>query len=433
MKFAIIIAQPLTPHANGSQAACWAIMQYLIQQGHEVVVCSILEETALEQAKKSVPLLEAAGARFEPLMYNTDDVAQDIKELTSSFSGKVRYLLGLAQRDIYIPWLRLRIPLEAHLRRLALDAVLIYDFTSISAAYGVHVTPKLAVAVDLWHLVILARGQAKARRSISFQTIKEFIRTFQLVNLHRKLMIEVLQDCEAQIDFAAHHAEWLRQHGLPKLEYLQTPIEDPIKGEAVSLDYSPRQNPKPRILMIGNLTGVATRLGFKILGDSILPELEKTLGANGFEIRIVGEGTLPPDIRRKLDHPAVNWVGRVDPPDPEFMGADVVLVTTPVELGMRVRIAVAFAYGCCVVAHVANTAGIPEIKHNQNALVGKTGQELAEQVVRAVKDMTLQSTLRRNARSTFETYFESEVAAIPIADRLIGLARSKASNPKLAE
>lgn len=427
MKFGIIIAQPLSPHTNGSQAACWAILRYLIQQGHEVTVCSILDEKGSELAKHTVPLLEAVGAHFAPLVYQTDDVNRDIAALTKSFSGKLRYVLGLAAVDVYIPWLRRRTALEKHLRQLALDAVLIYDFTSLTAAYGVHVTPKLAVTVDLWDLVILSRGEVRATRTFSLQGLRELIHTNRLANLHRSMMIKVLQDCEAQIDFAAHHAEWLRQHGVPSLEYLQTPIEDPVKGTA-SLDLNPRRHAKPRLLMIGNLTGVATRLGFKLLGDSILPELERALGVDGFEVRVVGEGTLPPDIRQKLDRPAINWVGRVDPPDSEFLGADVVLVTTPVELGMRVRIAVAFGYGCCVVAHVANATGIPEMQHDYNALIGRSGQELAEQTVRALKDESLQGALRRNARSTFEKYFDSDVATIPIANRLIDLARKGASN-----
>ncbi|MBX3086092.1 MAG: glycosyltransferase family 4 protein [Anaerolineae bacterium] len=399
-------------------------MQHLIQQGHEVTVCSILDQKGAEQASKTVPLLDAVGARFEPLVYKTADVSQEIAALTTSFSGKARYLLGLAKTDIYIHWLRLHAALETHLRRLALDAVLIYDFPSLAAAYGVHVVPKLAVAVDLWHLDILSRSEVRVKQSLSLQKLKELVQIRQLANLHRNVMIQVLRDCEAQIDFAAHHAEWLRQHGVPSLEYLQTPIEDPIKATAASLDLNPRQNPKPRLLMIGNLTGVATRLGFQLLGDSILPELERALGEDAFEIRVVGEGTLPAHIRRKLERPAMKWVGRVDPPDAEFLGADIVLVTTPVEIGMRVRIAVAFAYGCCVVAHVANAAGIPEMKHDHNALIGHNGQELAAQIVRALKDLSLQSTLRHNARSTFEDYFKSDVAAIPIANRLVELVRN---------
>jgi glycosyltransferase involved in cell wall biosynthesis len=157
------------------------------------------------------------------------------------------------------------------------------------------------------------------------------------------------------------------------------------------------------------------------------PGLETRLGLDGFEVRVVGGGRLPEHVGRRLQRPSVKMVGRVSPPHVEFLAADVVLVPTPVEIGMRVRIAVAFGYGCCVVAHTANQAGIPEMKHEQNVLLGADGLSLARQVERACNEPALRKNLGRQARATFEEYFSAERAAARLTERLVRLAAANMS------
>lgn len=235
-------------------------------------------------------------------------------------------------------------------------------------------------------------------------------------------MLDIVRDCDQNIEFAAHHADWFHQNGVANMMYLPTPVEDPLP-ECVSVSRL-QSLTKPRILMIGDLQNLSSRLGLQLFVDEILPELERRFGRDGFEARVVGGGRLPPHILEKLEgHPAIKMVGHVSPPHQEFLSADVVMVPTPEKIGIRVRILVAFGYGCCVVSHEDNASGIPEMKHNFNALIGTSGVELAAHIEAAWKNKTQTAELRRNARATFEEKFTADKAAGRLTDELLRLTK----------
>ena len=117
----------------------------------------------------------------------------------------------------------------------------------------------------------------------------------------------------------------------------------------------------------------------------------------------------PAALRESLRHPAVRLTGHVEPPDDEFLGAEVVLVPTPIETGPRVRILTAFAYGCCVVAHQANALGIPELADGENALLAET-DGLVAATLRALRDRPLRERLGAAGRGLYEARFTPERA-----------------------
>ena len=91
-----------------------------------------------------------------------------------------------------------------------------------------------------------------------------------------------------------------------------------------------------------------------------------------------------------------------------------VLVPTPIRLGVRVRILTAFSYGACVVAHSANALGIPELEHGENVLLGRNARELADSVARAIAEPELRRRTSAGARATYERFFAPPAAAGPI-------------------
>jgi glycosyltransferase involved in cell wall biosynthesis len=117
-------------------------------------------------------------------------------------------------------------------------------------------------------------------------------------------------------------------------------------------------------------------------------------------------------------------VGQVEPATEEFLRCDVLLVPTPIRLGIRVRILTGFATGSCIVAHTANSLGIPELIDGKNALLGSTGPQLAAAVLRASADSALRAQLRREARRTYEQCFSLETAGRLIVDELEQVARA---------
>jgi glycosyltransferase involved in cell wall biosynthesis len=152
----------------------------------------------------------------------------------------------------------------------------------------------------------------------------------------------------------------------------------------------------------------------------VLPALERELGTEAFEVRVVGEGEPPPELARP--HPSVTLTGRIEPADDEFRSADVQLVPTPFALGKRVRIIVGWSFGCPVVAHQAEAGPLPELREGENALLAGNGRGLAEALARLARDETLRRRIAEGGRQTYEQIFAPAVAARPIVERLTALA-----------
>jgi glycosyltransferase involved in cell wall biosynthesis len=204
--------------------------------------------------------------------------------------------------------------------------------------------------------------------------------------------------------------------------YVRSPIMDSVGSDWRRLRDAQPANPRPRILLIGHLRGVATISGLHVFVDDVLPKLTEALGPTGFDARIVGAHDPPASIAGALEaHPAVHLVGHVEPPDEEFLRADVMLVSTPVETGPRVRILSAFSCGCCVVAHEANRLGIPQLAHEDNVLLADT-PGLARETLRALADPELRERLGTRGRELYEAEFTPEHAGARIVDELQRIA-----------
>jgi glycosyltransferase involved in cell wall biosynthesis len=125
----------------------------------------------------------------------------------------------------------------------------------------------------------------------------------------------------------------------------------------------------------------------------------------------------------------VRLLGHLEQPDEELKTADALLVPSRIPLGIRVRIVTAFSYGCPVVTHESSRLGIPELDHGRNALVGRSGRDLAEAFLRLVSDAELKERLERGGRETYERWFAPRVAAGRIAAMLERIVRRPAAVP----
>jgi glycosyltransferase involved in cell wall biosynthesis len=179
-------------------------------------------------------------------------------------------------------------------------------------------------------------------------------------------------------------------------------------------------------LLLGNLDGIATVAGLHLVATEVLPALEKLMGPGGFVLKVAGAGTLPKSLTGRFERPSVRLQGFVPTVAGALAESHVLLVPTPIRLGFRTRIAEAFSCSAAVVAHEANKAGMPELVHGQNVLLGGTGNELAEHLVRLARDGTERARLGAKARRTYEEKLEAR----KVCGKMIGILESVAKEGK---
>ncbi|MEW6587411.1 MAG: glycosyltransferase, partial [Nitrospirota bacterium] len=328
--------------------------------------------------------------------------------LFSKTTGRLRSLLN-PEMQRYFPWAGLRHDVHKKLQAHNPDAIFAYHFDALSTVYDTNIAPVMAGVGDLWHLPAYFRWKIQPPSAKKYLIDGTYQLAYQIIS--KKLMTEMLKPCKRKGAFAAHYAEWFRRHCFTDTIYLRTPVHDSSGPDWKESRKKNKRSGKFKILMIGDLATTSTSTGIREFVFETLPILRNELGENGFEVHLVGGGAPSDGILPHLNHGYIKLRGKVTPPDHEFLSSDLLLVPTPITLGIRVRIVTAFSFGCPVVAHTANAAGIPELMHDHNALLAGSGQGLTNEVVRMLRDNQLKDRLEEGGRSTFEKYFSEKVAA----------------------
>jgi glycosyltransferase involved in cell wall biosynthesis len=422
VKVAVLVAGAVpNPEQSGSTLTVWTIVRHLIEAGHEATVF-VLRDEALgapgaifaERADR----LRGLGAEVRVL---ESQAGQVFGRMSTSTTARLRRARRPSDEEM-LPQL-----LDAELVRSAVeeaapDVLYAFHWEAVAASRGLRgVIPRFATVVDLPQLAAWYRWRATPGRLRRAGLLRLLWLQSRLRHMPR-LLVRLLNECEASGNFAAHHAAWLRRRGATRCDYYPTPIED-LAGDGWRA--ARRQHPRgglPRLLLIGHLRGISTLDGLDVTATSILPRLERTLGADGLEVRIVGDYDPPARLRAALDRPSVSFLGHVERVDAEFAAADVLLVPTSIPLGARVRIITGFSFGCPVVAHESNRLGIPELADGGNILLGRNGEELGEAAGRVFTDLELQDRLAEAGRATYERVFAPSAAGVRLEATLERIA-----------
>ena len=400
---------------HGGAVTCWAIAKAMIARGHKVTVLSLFDNSELnpylESRKTQTTELYKLGIKVEFIDHNYKELSS-YDDSTISFMSIMRKGTSFFNPSMgrFFPWAKLKGQVQEKLKMIKPDAIFCYHFDALSAVYNTNIAPIMAGVGDLWHLPRYFRWRIK--KSSIRKYLLEYPYQLGVSKISKELMLEMLRPCAKRGAFAAHYADWLRrQKGFSDTLYLRTPAHDPVGDSWCELrEQHSRNNEKPKILMIGDVTGTAAGWGLKLLIKEVLPVLERKYGVAGFEIHLVGGGKIDDEFSLLMKLPYVKMRGRIVPSDAEFLSSDVLFIPTPITLGIRVKIITGFSYGSCIVAHKANIAGIPEIRHECNALVSNSGMSLAEEMVRAIENKDLRKKLEEKARYTFEEYFSEKTA-----------------------
>lgn len=404
---------------GGGALTAWSLIHSLKDAGHRVsAVLLVHRDLSLGDEPAWREALVSSGVELEEI-----DLPDGTVPNVSLLRRKAMTLRKLLRPTLvdFNPGVVVAPKVESVLARLRPDATFAYHWVAAAAISTSESAPRLAVIGDIDHLIWYYRWKYTPVR-LDFSYAALLLQVVVTRPQLPELLIDLLARFEASGSFAAHHAAWLRERGVRDCRYFHTPVVDPLGREWRQRRAAAARGPKPRILMIGHLKGIATLSGLHLFADEVLPALERELGPDGFEVRIVGRFEPPAELGRKLRRPSVALLGYVEDVDREFLGADVMLVPTPIPISLRVRILTGFAYGCCVVAHRANGLGSPEILHEQNCLLAGDGRGLAQAVLRALGDRGLRERLGGQGRAIYEANFTPAVAGARIVNALETLA-----------
>lgn len=408
-KVALIAEGIPNAKSSGGPLTAWGVMRGLQSHGVSVIAIALPSRSYSYAAMRDIYRTdcEATGA-----------AVYEIDEVPRSRSRLIRRLIAPSISDIYAHS-RYAPQVADGVLRIKPDVLVSYHFEGLAATLGITSVPRIALVGDPTHLPLrhhFAEQPLQWNATYAREGVAALAAQFQ----HPRIMADMLNSVSACGAFAAHHADWFRSVGARRCEYYRTPMEDPLGPEWRSMRDKFPKSGKPKIMLVGHLRSTVTSSGLGLFAREILPLLEKRLGADAFEVHIIGasENTLSAELQKLLDRPSIRIRGYVESVAPEFLSADVLFVPTPIKLGIRVRIITGFSYGICVVAHAANSLGIPEMVNGQNALLGENSQELAHALVRALEDGALRRTLENASRETFEKFFHAPVATQKIFSKI---------------
>lgn len=404
------------PTTGGGALTQWTVISHLVERGHDVTVYALAEPGLRDwtgaTSEDRLARLEELGARTVLLDARLPPIPR------GSAATRLRRLARPNEVELY-PHLRHARTLRQAVASGSHDVAWVYHFEALAASRALgDVLPRFAAVGDPSHLPPLYHW--RVRPKLSRDGLRRLIRLQATLRTQPALERRLLRECEDAAAFAAHHA-W--QLGV---DYLRTPVPDEAGAGWRAARERARSKETPVILLVGHMAGAVTIDGLRVFAAT-LPHLERALGVDGFEVRVVGGHEPPAEVRAAFERPSIRRLGHVEQARAEFERADVVLVPTSIPLGIRVRVVTAWSYGACVVAHLANALGIPELEHERTGLLADSPEGLAAQTVRALRDVELRRRLEEGGRRAYENGFAPAVAGTEIERRLAAVAQIQPS------
>lgn len=406
------------PAAAGSSVAMalWGIAGRLRAAGHRVSMCYILPRYCRHTAEDWAELARRKAV-LEQLQIPIDVIGTDHRP--------PRRWLRLLQafRTALFPRVGDFFPEVAYAKQIELvcnarrpDVIYHHGTSSLIAVHRRLAVPTVILTGDLEEELVYYRWKLTPISSFA-----RYVYHLCLWLGSRRLAAiraQRLRECQVVLS-NAHRAVAVLAREADGVEYMPTPCAvNDLGGVCLAPGNDAPKTDRPRLLMLGHLGGTPTQLGLHFLADHVLPHLERRLGPTGFEVHILGRDPLTAQLQRKLDRASVRLRGYVDDLVATYRQTDVMLAATPVPTGVRTRIAEALSAGCCIVAHQAEAEGMPELVHQQNALLARNGADFAEAVIQALGDPALRRRLGAAARETYDRYFAPSVALTRLVERI---------------
>ena len=407
----LVTVAPSIPSPNTGGGGNWnaSLIKQFLKMGHQVTHIAVIgKHESIKVDTGAIESYRKLGAEVVVVPYCRKHA------LTRSFVHNVRTVLAPNFEDLWPEEAATRPQVIQVIEKLAPDCVVPLAFDAVLYTHGLKCAPRFGVQAEGPHIntYVNWRYNPDVAPGPTLRYLSYTLKTLLVAKLQEKAYADLTAGLSTAAFAGAHYLKWARKKNLHNAVFVTTPVPDPLGPSWRQRRDAVRRGPKCKILMIGHLHSTSNKSGLPIFFEETLPELERSWGVENFEVHIVGRNdAMPKRFDKWRIHPALVFRGPVYPADDEFLSSDILLVTVPAKTGSCVRIINGFTYGCCIVAHSANALGIPELVHEQNVLLGKSGKELASEIVRAAQDAELRERLGEAGRKTYDQFYAEEIGA----------------------
>ncbi|OYU96756.1 MAG: hypothetical protein CFE21_00275 [Bacteroidetes bacterium B1(2017)] len=298
------------------------------------------------------------------------------------------------------------------------DFVFCYDWSAVALVAKANTRAyKISLTCDLRHIAVKERALNYLRKNKSFLSKiynlrKSFFEYYRAI----KAEVELLNKFQLNISHANHHGEWLKSKGA-SVSYLPQFIK--IPGSEFN-EVAPEG--KLRIMLAGNVDGVISIRGLELLIHKIIPELKKVMGSN-FEVNYFGhynENAFGSSLKAGLKEVGDVFVFKGFKPLKEaLLSHHIFMIPNNITLGFRTRIVEGMAYGACMLAHKANTFGMPELKDGDNIFIAENPEEFVKRIEEVYKDREMLNKMRRNSYAAYENIYSVDVTIHNLINKIV--------------
>lgn len=401
--YCIVSGSVPNPHSGGGTIVPYGVIKGLLSMGITPSVCAIVSRLHGFNNEKHAGELEKLGVRVG-LIYLEDCGLEKAYERFGFL--KVPVVEALAREKV-----------SRYLDSISADVLFLYHYQGLFALDELSKRPYYALLGDPFHLVRWY-GWWYSLGEIGWKaSLKELARSCFYTNAVNFRLRRPLQLAFGLGATAHHHAQWYASFSGKDCKYYRCPVED-TSGSNWKKNRSPQgSSGKFKIIHVGNTSGTTNRPGLQDFEKVIYPFLKEKLPKDSFEVHFIGHSkNIEPALKRLAEKESAIFLrGRVESIDKEFLTADMMLVANGIRLGNRTRIASGWSFGCPTVSHSANSWGMPDLKNEENILLGENPVEIAEQTIRLFGDRALAERIGAAGRKTFEDYFDINVSGKMIA------------------
>lgn len=386
---------PFPPNA-GPRVKTWHVLNYLVQQGHDVTLASFVRQDEIE----FVPVLETLCHEVHTIPIHRSRTA-DVGHWLKSHLSKRPFLI---ERDDLKPMRQL---VQRLLNTHPFDLVHADQLTMTQFALDVDQLPQEKrpyIIFDAhnatWTIWERMRQNAPLPLKPIYKMEEDRIKRYEamLVERFNHTMVVIDPDREALLE-GVPRGRWAQL--LPRMSSI------PIAIDAQKLQPTHRQPNSCNIMTLGSLNYPPNADGIRWFMEEIFPQIRQHVP----EVTLTVIGKNPPadfiDMANRSQG-QIEVTGYVDDLTPYMEAAALMVVPVRAGSGMRVRLLEAFARAMPAVTTTIGLEGI-HATHGCEILVADEVHSFAHECVRLLRNPKLQQQLAENGRLLAQSKYDWRV------------------------